>query len=591
METDRLPTPYQAPYATPEGEGAGFGRVLEQGASVLAGYAKDAKERADTTAVQGTLGQAQGFINTKILDPDPNGQGYARLRGEDAIAARDKVLGDFNKSIDSLNDGLTPDQQRMIAPHLRSLKEQGYAHVIGHETVEQERYSQAQYKGNVDTTIQAMQMPQIVTEPEALKAKIQDLYQAGIDEARRKYGANAGKDAIAAVVTPELQNASLAAMQSAVAQAEQAGDPSIAKNAFDVLGKYMITNHQQQFAKLVGALSQKDEVTKQSRAVVASSVDSVPVPGADPVARVDDTKFAKILASIPPDSKYAAEIEATAQKQKATLDKVWNGAVGSVYQRVESAALQGGGFDLDRASTADKEWLRINAPAELLKLQHEDTKGTGAADKAASQEAWSSLAADMAAHPDLYKDMGVPQFTKLSVDQGVGALDRVKALKLFNDVQKTGLSEKINSTVRDQLLAAMPQTSDRARREALQGPLLDAASKFVDDYKATSEGKLPTTDKIREFVNSELVQGKVKDTGRFFDDTRRRIEYETTPAYQGKQFVPLNAPATPATAVPVRAATPAATPKTITGYRFNKSNTKRIPVFSDGTEGPAEAVK
>lgn len=559
-ETDRLPTPYQAPYVTPEGEGAGFGRVMEQAGTVLAGYAKDAKERADTTAEVAAFANGQHVINSAVTD---DRTGYVSLRGKDAIDARDKTLETVNKQLDAVNSGLSPDQQRRFAPRLQQLKEETQRTVINHESREIQAYSTAQYKGAVDETVKSMQAPDVVTDPDSLQAKVSNLYQVGIDEAKRRYGQNASKDAISAVVTPELQNASLAAMQAAVAQADAAGDPTIAKKAFDVLGKYMVTNHQQQFAKFVGALTAKDEISKNSRGIVASSVDSVPVPGADPVARVDDTRFAKILATIAPDSKYAAEIEAAANKQRETLGKVWNAAAGTVYHRVESDAMQGGGFDLSRAKTADVEWLRINDPDAHLKLIHEDQKGDKAATSQASAEAYSSLAADMAAHPDVYKEMSAPQFTKLSVDQGVGARDRVKALNLFEATQKAGLSEKINATVRDQILSALPNTGDAPDRDALHGPVLDAATKWVDNYKAGAEGKLPKTDEIRQFIDSELATVKVVgSSGRFWPDgTVRRIEYERNAAYRGLTAVPVDPSVQTAPAIPqVQAATPVAPP-------------------------------
>jgi hypothetical protein len=265
------------------------------------------------------------------------------------------------------------------------------------------------------------------------------------------------------------------------------------------------------------------------------------------------------LAGIKDDTPHLSEIQDAVQKKQARLVKVWDGAVGTVFQRVESAAMQGGGFDLDRASPVDREWLRQNAPDALLRLTKEEDRNDKAGQRERaleSKDAWSALASDIAAHPDTYKELSVPEFTKLTTEQGIGPLDRIKALKLFNDVQKAGQSERINTTVRDELFRIYPNLGQAPKRDKLQGALLDATNKFVENWKASSEGKLPPTEKIRAFIASELMQGDVVGSGRIFDDTVRRIEFETTPKYQGKTFKPSDATAPPAPALPVRGAPP-----------------------------------
>ena len=559
VRPEGLPTAYQRPFATPQGQGAGFGELLDRGAGLATQYVLDAREKGDAAQIQGAWGAGQDLLNKQILDPE---KGYTSLRGKDAMDAREKVLGDYNKGLNQINEGLTPEQQTMFAPHLRTLKEQGFTHAISHESVEMERYAQGNFKGNVDATMETMQQPTVTADPASLKGQVDNLYQAGIDEAKRRYGKDAGKDAITSVVTPMLQQAALGGMQAALVQAEQSGNPEIAKNAFDVLGKYLLTNHQKQIGGMVDALTAKVAIQKGAQDIIGGATDSVMVPGGDPVARVNGGKVAASMASLKDDTPHLSEIQDAVEKKQARLGRVWDSAAGTVFQRVEGAAMAGGGFDLDRASPVDKEWLRQNAPDLLLKLQKEDERGDRTGRALESKEAWSALAADMAAHPDVYKELSVPEFTKLTTDQGVGPLDRIKALSLFTAVQKAGQSEKINTTVHDQLLKAMPRTGQAPQRDKLQGPLLDAANKFVEDWKAGSEGKLPPTEKIRAFIDAEMASGTVKDTGRWWDDSARRIEYETNPAYKGKEFRPANANAPQPPAVPVRGALPvqAATP-------------------------------
>src|SRR4051794_46455 len=88
LDTRPLPTPYQQPFATPQGQGAGFGDVLEGAAHVASQFERDAKEQADTTADQAAQASGKLIVATKVTDADPNGVGYLRLRGKDALAAR-----------------------------------------------------------------------------------------------------------------------------------------------------------------------------------------------------------------------------------------------------------------------------------------------------------------------------------------------------------------------------------------------------------------------------------------------------------------------------------------------------------------------
>src|SRR5436305_4569699 len=151
--------------------------------------------------------------------------------------------------------------------------------------------------------------------------------------------------------------------------------------------------------------------------------------------------------------------------------------------------------------------------------------------------------------------MSVPEFVKLSADRGLGATDRDKARKVFDVVQKTGQSEKVNKTVAEQLATAFPGTGNAKRRTALQGMLLDAATDFAARWKADTEGKVVPTDKLRQFIDAELVKGKVQGTGILFNDAATRLEYQRNPKYQGKVFEPSDAAATAIPQTPANAPT------------------------------------
>jgi hypothetical protein len=560
VRTEGLPTPYARPFATPQGEGAGFGQLLEQGAGVAAQYLQEARQKADAANIQGAWGAGQDLLNKTILDPE---KGYSSLRGDDAMKGREKFLGDYNKGLDQINEKLTPDQQRMFEPHLRALREQGFTHTISHESVEMERYAQANAKGNIDSTMETMQMPQIIADPVQLKAQVDKLFQASIDEGKRRYGTSASKEALSSVIDPALQTAALGGMQAALAQAQAAGDPTIASNAFGVLGKYLLKNHQKQIGGMVEALTAKKAIADGAQAVISGATTSVILPDGGQVARVDGGKVAGGVADLKDDTPHLSEIQDAIEKKQARLNKVWDAAAGTVYQRVEGDALKGGGFDLDRSSAVDKEWLRKNAPDLLLKLQKEEDRGTRAAATRESHDAYSELMLDMDARREFYKDFSVPQFGKWAIDHGVAGLDLDKARKHFADVQKGGLSETINKTVAESLMNVFPD--DKETQKHLQGDLLDATKEFVENWQKATQGQTPKTKDIRQFVEAELVSGKVKDVHWYYDPRVTRLEYQRTNAYRGKSFEPFDTaaktiPEPPKGPPEVHAATPAEAP-------------------------------
>lgn len=564
VQTERLPADYSRPFATPQGQGAALGGVMEQGAHVASQYAVDAIDRANVAATDGAWGAGKQVLNIKVKDPAPDGVGYARLRGKDAMDERTRTVETVNKSLDEVNASLNPEQQRMFAPRLQSLKEEAFNHIISHESTEQNRYTQQLFQGTSDSIMQEMQMPDALKDPVKLAQKRRDLMQVGINRAKETLGKNASSEAIQSVLVPDMQQAALGTMQAALQEAERTGDPTIAQNAFKVMGKDLLKNHQKQIGGMVEALTAKKAIADGAQGVIGAATDSVILPDGGQVARVDGGKVAAGVANLKDDTPHLSEIQDTIEKKQARLGKVWDGAVGTVYDRVEGDSLKGGGFDLDRASAVDKEWLRQHAPGLLHRLEKEDERGTRATATRESHDAYSELMLDMDANKEAYKEMSVPEFGQVAVKRGVGGLDLDKARKHFADVQKGGLSETINKTVAESLTNVFPD--DAETRKHLQGDLLDATKAFVEDWQKNTKGQTPKTKDIRQFVEAELVSGKVKDVHWYFDPRVTRLEYQRTDAYRGKSFEPLDATAKtipePAAGQPeVQTSTPVAAPR------------------------------
>lgn len=560
--TEGLPTVYQRPVATPQGQGAGFGDVLEQGAAVGRQYL----DEVNRNAVQGVTGQARNALDADILDPKT---GYLSTRGEAAMAARSKALGDYDKKLNDLNAGLSTEQQKMFAPHAQSLREQAFGHVIQHEAHEQESYAQANYRGNVDSAVTVMERPSVVASPKAIQTQIDSLYQAGIDEAKRRYGPNASKEAIASVVTPELQRAAYSGMQTAVALAESADNPALASDAFKVLGPKLVTAHQEHYAAVIQGLQAKKAIKDAATAAVNPAATSVPVPGGAPVVRYDPTKVSANLVKSK-DSPYLPEIQKAVKARQDVGDAQWNDTVTKIYTDAFSEGQDPAtaDFDLARVSIEKRTWLSRYAPQELDKLRMISERGDKAQRTKDSHEALNKLRYAVATDKEPFLAMSVPDYRKFITDLGVVGNDQKDALTLYDHTQKGGLTERVGTTVREHLEAALPGPTNAKKRERLFPLVYAKAQKFAQDWQRDTEGKIPDTDKIGKVADFELRKVKVAGAGLFgyFDTTARQIEAETTPEFRGRGLTPADAAAIeaaiptppPRTSPPQAAAVPAA---------------------------------
>lgn len=578
---EAMPTPYGSTAGvTPDAFGAAAGRSLERVGGVAHDLYQQEKAYADTAAVLGAEAQAKTALNSIILDDQ---KGYRSLNGIDAVAGRDDALQKFNRAVQDAGSTLKNDAQRLHFQQLaKTIQEEGFRYALHHETTEQERYAVAQFRGNVDQTMVTMENPAIVSDPAAIRSQIDSLFQTGIKEAQRRYGQNASKEAISSVVLPELQKAALGTMEAAVATQ----DPAVAKAAFDQVGRYMITNHQRFYANAVQAMDAKQTVAAQTSRIMATSSDSVPVPGGQPVARVDSARVAAELAALPPETPHLAETMKAVDAQEKIRNDLWSKSAAKVYERVHSAGQDPvtGDFDLQspQISGADKAWLRQYAPGELDKLRAIDKRSTtGPAARVASLEALSQLSADMhdpQTWASTYSKMTSGQFLKLITSPQFDDLagpERLRAQRLFdaNKAAENKLEEPIGKTVKTQIAEAFPE--DPYARKAFESRYFEslraAAQNFQNSEKAA--GRKVDTEAIGKFIDSQLAK---QPSGHWYAPDKRLIEINAAAALQPPS---------------VTASTPVAAPKQITGYRYNKDRTQRIPVYGDGTQGPAEPVQ
>lgn len=557
VRTEGLPTAYARPFATPQGQGAGFGDVLEGAAHVASQYEQDARDRANNDALNGAIADGKLIVNTKVRDPDPNGVGYAALPGDAAIKARDKTIATVNQSLDERNSKLTPEQQRLFEPHLRALKEEAFSHIISHESEALRSVGQANFRGGVDATMQTMQSLDVLKDSTALEKQRSDLYQLGINRAKALYGNNASSEAISAIVAPELQTAALGTMQAALAEAEKAGDPTIAENAFKVVGKDLLKNHQKQISGMVEALTAKKTIADGAKDIIGGSVSSTMVPGGNSIALVDGDRFAAKVAAIPLDTPHREEIVKAAEDSRKRLDAAKDAAVGTVVQRI----LKGGDpqaigdFRLDRpgVSAADRMWLRDVDEKKLIALRDMQDRElrksqrdidlqsqrnynnliTMMRDEVQRRTVWGPMSPDQFRAKLLDDDTFPGGFSEKVTKQALGAFNTLK-----NEVGKP--QEPVQSAVSEIIKAAFKGNQNAAKDYI--GPIHDEVAHFITSEKQKHNGVAPDLAAVRAHGLEQLARGAITKVGEvpgFFDfNSTRLIDFLRKPEFVGKQFNP-----------------------------------------------------
>lgn len=565
---EAMPTPFQAPDVSPQAAGAGVGQALEQGAQALDESYKQERAKADAAAALGGLGQANGVFNSEVLDAQ---NGYLSLKGEAALAARDKTLQRVGERISQIRAGLANDnQRRAFDAHAVGILQQANHVVQSHFGQQRDQFYHEQFLGQVGALDQRIQA--VAGDPTLTGSAMDDVRTAA--RVRAAQLGLSGHDA-ENFALPYVQKAAIDGMEAATST----GNADIAKAALDKLGPSLL-NHQHHYAALVTAMQQKQQVGAYARAAVAGAVTMVVIPGGQRVPRLDATKLSATLADVAPDDPLAAEKVKAVETQQAVLNKVWDQTVAQRVASAETAGTdpQSGEFSMGRVSTADRLWLQQNAPAELIKLRTLDARAQRLDSreiKLASQTNYTTVLADMI-DPDrrqaVYGSMSIEQFSKALNDEeqfpgGFLPADKAKALGEFKRIKAAAgkPTEAIPAVVNDVLKEVFPAAPNNRIKYA--GPLKDAVQGWVDQQRAANAGKVPDQDKIRAFAAQQMVRSV--PSGHWYSGDQRPIDIRM---------------ATPATS----AAPPPA--KAIRSYRYSKDRTQRAPVFTDGSVGQLEAV-
>jgi hypothetical protein len=186
-------------------------------------------------------------------------------------------------------------------------------------------------------------------------------------------------------------------------------------------------------------------------------------------------------------------------------------------------------------SREDVRWDNIDAKADAA-----ERREARAALNATSRENLDAIhkSLDDPAMSAVYKGWTPAQFDLQLYNRPMTEDDRKAARKAFADFQKNGgkPDERAIASVNAEIKGASGGSVDKARQlmDEYQSKLLKSAHDFIRTNPTLPPDKM--TDALREHIRTEMLGGKVLGSGTIWDDMTRRIEWETNPKYQGKDF-------------------------------------------------------
>jgi hypothetical protein len=136
------------------------------------------------------------------------------------------------------------------------------------------------------------------------------------------------------------------------------------------------------------------------------------------------------------------------------------------------------------------------------------------------------------------KNLTSAQFDSQLMEQAMTEQDRGRARTAFEKFQKNGgkPDERPTTIVYSELASAANGNENRTKKlkAAYGDALIRSAHGFIRENPTLPPDKM--SDALRAHVKAEMLSGTVLGSGKLFDDTARRIEWETKAGYAGKDF-------------------------------------------------------
>lgn len=321
---------------------------------------------------------------------------------------------------------------------------------------------------------------------------------------------------------------------------------------------------EQQLTREYGFKAAKDVADKQ---IVGPNVDP-------DTGKPDDVKIDQDLTAYKGADKPAVEKAVLAQRN--AVHKIWEDKQSELQKQIYTAGQDPatGDFNMQTAMqnpAARKAAAALNAdsPQLLGALRREDMSRENAETRSANTEQRaeraqhiSNSAANLVATQKFLDDptnsvaarsMTRASFESQLFDNDMTRQDRDTALKSFDRFTKNGgkPDERPGVIVKSELLTAAKGDNKKAGQLAAQyGDALEAsAHAFIRANPDMPPDKM--TDALRTHTREEMLSGTVVGSGRFFDSSARRIDWENKPEFAGKNFKQNDGTITPASEQPM----------------------------------------
>jgi hypothetical protein len=570
----KVPT-YDLPQVQPQGTGAptvsldsrgAFGATIAQGlekvGDEVGNVVLQEKKKADATQTQAAVNQVLNAKDTAFYDQN---SGLMLKQGKEAVSASVGVYQNLeNAARDAQQKLLTNDEQRKafqreIAPHL-----------------EQARTQIEQHAGQ-----------QIHVANEATFRATGDLAQKDIandyssDTLANTYIKTISEKARAIQPSPEDGDAKIADAKAKLTAtrleaAMNHGDYVTAQAVLDAHGAELGVQAHQYQAKLLELNNAiKSDVTA-SKILKDATVDGYPWK--------DETKALAAVEALPP-GKLKDEVQqrvehqlALSEKQKAKAAKDKLDEVIGIYRT------SGNPYDAKIAPL--KTWLLDphNGGAELWDKYVKELQADARAGKATTAEERRDERERQRTILETFKALPVDEQAKFDPEKdtlGEAASDLTKAQ--ITVLKKGALAhmQKDSGASRGEFDKTVSTEAARAGI-ATKGKLTQFKASMSDWYEQqlqNTNGKLPPRAEVMKEMARQLTVGDDGGLLSFGSHFRFEAKPDETfrPKAQEKQKSPLNR-------------VEATRAKSVQAYRYTKDRSKRVPVYTDGTQGAPEAV-
>lgn len=241
-------------------EAFGGGQSFQQATNAIQSYVLEEKKKADDIATTDAYAKAVQARNKLVNDPT---QGLITLKGKNAIGASEKYGEMFNKEMDSIEGGLSNEDQRLVFRKIRQTQSLDFNNdVQRHVYGETQRYDQettiSAIAASKDDAVQNYMNPGKVTEAIKIQGALMDAFGARngmpielVEQKKREAISNTHADVINRMINSD--------------------QDKLAKAYFDEVKTALTGDDASKIEKVLHVGSLRGEAQRQEDTIIASS--------------------------------------------------------------------------------------------------------------------------------------------------------------------------------------------------------------------------------------------------------------------------------------------------------------------------------